>query len=56
MEQLKRFHPDSQVDLYNVVPLPTGGNKYLKLQADKVYLEDDGAIVTIELKAIGVRE
>lgn len=56
LEMLKQFHPDSQVDLYNVIPLSEGGSKYMKLAIDKLYLEDDGAVITVELRAKGLRE
>ena len=56
LQMLKQFHPDSQVDIYNVIPTPEGRDKYIKLKVDKLYLEDDGAVITVELRAMGIRE
>lgn len=54
LQRLQQFHPDSQVDIYNVIPTPEGA-KYLKLEFDRVYLENDGAVITIELHGTRVR-
>ena len=56
LQQLKQFHPDSQVDIYNVIPLPEGEHKYMRLKLDRLYLEDDGATITIELSGTGLKQ
>jgi hypothetical protein len=55
IQQLKQFHPDSQVDMYHVIPSPDGAKTYMKLSPSAMYLEDGGAVITIELTATGVR-
>jgi hypothetical protein len=55
-KQLGQYHPDSQVDMYHVVPSPDGTKTYMKLEPETVYLEDGGAVITIELTSIGVRQ